>query len=304
MKISAVVNTLNEESNIADCLESLNWVDEIVVVDMESDDKTKDIAYRYTKHVYNHKRVGYVEPARNFALSKTTGDWILVLDADERVPHPLAAKLIEIAEANQTNFVRIPRQNIIFNKWIEHSRWWPDHNIRFFKRNRVEWQNEIHSIPVTHGEGLTLDPKKELSITHFHYTSIDQYLTRLHRYTDIQSKALIEQGYKLDWPDLVTKPIAEFLSRFFAGQGYLDGLHGLALATLQAFSEFIVYLKVWQVQGFKTHAGQQFMDQFESLTNAKRKEFSFWMITTHLEHTQGWFKRLLLKIRRKLLFVN
>jgi len=300
MKISAVVNTLNEEVNIADCLESLAWVDEIVVVDMESDDKTKDIAYRYTKNVFNHKRVGYVEPARNFAISKTTGDWIMILDADERVPHPLAAKLIEIADENKTNFVRIPRQNIIFDNWIEHSRWWPDYNIRFFKRGRVEWQDEIHSIPITHGEGVTLDAKKELSITHYHYTNIDQYLDRLRRYTDIQSKALIEQGYKLDWTDLVTKPISEFLSRFFAGQGYQDGLHGLALAGLQAFSEYIVYLKVWQAQGFKKQTGKKFIDDLQLLLKNKRKEFTYWIATVQLEHTQGKLSRLLLRIKRKL----
>lgn len=301
MKISAVVNTLNEEKNISDCLESLNWVDEIVVVDMESDDKTKDLAYKYTKHVYNHKRTGYVEPARNFALNKTTGDWIMILDADERVPHSLASKLIDIADNDAANFVRIPRQNLIFGSWIEHSRWWPDYNIRFFKRGRVEWQNEIHSIPITHGEGLTLDPKKELAIEHHHYISIDQYLDRMRRYTDIQSQQLLDEGYKLDWPDLVIKPLSEFLSRFFAGGGYKDGLHGLALAGLQAFSEFNVYLKVWQAQGFKPEKGKLFSSKLNSLFKAKGKEFGYWLTTVQIEDTPGKFKKTLLKIKRRIL---
>ena len=301
MKISAVVNTLNEEANIADCLESLNWVDEIVVVDMHSDDKTKEIAFKYTKHVYNHERVGYVEPARNFALSKTTGDWIIIVDADERVPQTLASELIDIAEANEINFVRIPRQNLIFNHWIEHSRWWPDYNIRFFKRGRVEWQNEIHSIPITHGEGKTLDPKKELAITHYHYVSIDQYLDRLRRYTDIQSKQLLDDGYTLDWHDLISKPLSEFLSRFFAGAGYKDGLHGLALSGLQAFSEFVVYLKVWQNQGFKPERGNVFTNKLNQVFISKGKEFSYWITTVQIEHAPTKFKKTLLKIKRRLL---
>ncbi len=301
MKISAVVNTLNEEVNIIDCLESLSWVDEIIVVDMESDDKTKDLAYRYTKHVYNHPRIGYVEPARNFALSKATGDWIMILDADERIPQTLASKLIDIAEENKVNFVRIPRQNLIFGHWIEHSRWWPDYNIRFFKRGRVEWQNEIHSIPITHGEGLTLDPKKEFALEHHHYISIDQYLDRLRRYTDIQSKELLDQGYQLDWTDLITKPTSEFLSRFFAGQGYQDGFHGLALAGLQAFSEFIVYLKVWQSQGFKPEKGHKFIQSLNKLFLSKGKELAYWLTSLQIEYTASKFKRTLLRVKRKFL---
>ena len=98
IKISAVVNTRNEEKNLDACLKSLNFVDEIVVVDMESEDKTKQIAKKYTNKVFNYDNVGYVEPARNFAINKAKGDWILIVDADERVPRSLAVKLMEIAE--------------------------------------------------------------------------------------------------------------------------------------------------------------------------------------------------------------
>src|SRR5689334_15403747 len=109
MKISAVINTLNEEKNIANCLKSHNWVDEIIVVDMDSDDKTKELCYKYTKNVFNHKRTGYVEPARNFAIKQATGDWIFIIDADERCPKQLAAKLYEVSSEDRYNFVRVPR---------------------------------------------------------------------------------------------------------------------------------------------------------------------------------------------------
>lgn len=302
MKISAIVNTLNEEKNIIDCLESLSWVDEIVVVDMESDDRTRDLAYKYTKAVYKHPRVGFVEPARNFAIKQATGDWLFILDADERVPKSLAQKLIEVAEVGDYNFVRVPRKNIIFGDWIKHSRWWPDHNVRFFKRGAVTWQDEIHSIPITRGEGLTLEDKEEYAIIHHHYTSITQYLNRLHRYTDIQSKQLIDDGYQFDFKDLVSKPISEFLSRFFAASGYKDGLHGLNLAGLQAFSEFIVYLKVWEASGFKKKTGQPFQKQLLQLFKAKAREFRFWIFSLKIEMTTKKSQKFLLRMRRKLNF--
>jgi len=134
IKISAVINTRNESENIFDCLNSLKFCDEIVVVDMESTDNTKEIAKQFTDKVFDHPMVGYVEPARNFAISKAIGDWILVIDADERIPKTLAIKLEEIAEKNEIDYVRIPRQNLIFGQWVRHSRWWPDFNIRFFKK--------------------------------------------------------------------------------------------------------------------------------------------------------------------------
>lgn len=300
MRISAIVNTLNEEDNIADCLESLAWVDEIVVVDMDSDDKTKQIAYKYTPNVYNHKRAGYVEPARNFAIAKATGDWMLILDADERISPSLAGRLRDIAQENAINFVRIPRKNIIFGTWMKHTRWWPDYNVRFFKRDKVEWLPEIHSIPITQGEGINLPEEDKFAILHHNYVSLAAYFDRMERYTTIQAKELIKDDYQLHWPDMLLKPLREFLSRFFAAQGYEDGLHGLVLAMLQAFSEFLVYLKVWEHQGFKAHQGLGFKKQLLELLTNIRHEVSYWLITFKLDFTTGKAVRLWLKILRRI----
>ncbi len=299
MKISAVINTINEEKNIVECLKSLDWVDEIVVVDMESDDKTKELCYKYTKNVFNHKRMGYVEPARNFAIKQAKGDWIIIVDADERVPKELAASLYQIASEDKYNFARIPRKNIAFGEWLKHSRWWPDYNIRFFKKGKVEWQNSIHSVPITYGEGLTLEAKEELSLTHYNYPTINSYFERFYRYTKVQSKELIKKEYKFHWTDLVTKPLNEFFSRFFAGQGYKDGLHGLVLAMLQAFSEFTVYLLVWENQGYKKQTGQNFLKELNQLFEQKFKEFLYWFYTFRLDLTSGLFRRLILRFKRK-----
>lgn len=299
MKISAIVNTLNEEDNIVDCLESLSWVDEIIVVDMNSDDKTKDLAYRFTKNVFNHKRVGYVEPARNFAIKQATGDWIMLLDADERVSKTLAAKLIEVVKEDTVNFVRIPRKNIIFNHHMSHSRWWPDYNVRFFKKGKVEWQNTIHSIPLTLGEGLTLPDSEDLAIIHYNYTSIVDYFDRFHRYSSVTAKQLISEGYQFNLVDLLKKPFAEFLSRFFAGRGYEDGLHGLVLAILQGFQEFVVYLLVWEKQGYTPHRGRPFLIAFQQQIASSLSELRYWLLTLKMELSVKKTTRLFYQLLRK-----
>jgi len=300
IKISAVVNTRNEEKNIAECLKTLNFCDEIVVVDMESQDSTKEIAKQFTERVYDHKMVGYVEPARNFAIKKAIGDWILVVDADERIPKSLAARLIEIADKGTAEFVRIPRKNMIFGQWIKHSRWWPDHNIRFFKKDAVEWQDEIHSIPVTIGTGITLEAEESLAIEHHHYNSIDEYFERTLRYSTQQSKELIAAGYKFEPADLILKPTGEFISRFFAGEGYKDGLHGLVLAFLQFFSVMLIYLKVWQAEDHKPIRQQEMNPLWQKLFIEKYKEIRYWYLTVMIQQNPSKLKKNILKIKRRL----
>ena len=300
INISAVINTRNEEKNIATCLKSLTFADEIVVVDMESVDATKDIARGFTDRVFDTKMVGYVEPARNFAISKALGDWILILDADERIPKTLAAKLIEITQKGDIDFVRIPRKNLIFGEWIQHSRWWPDYNIRFFRKGTVEWQNEIHSIPVTTGVGLNLDPEENMAIEHFHYNTIDEYLERTLRYSTLQASELIASGYKFEAKDLISKPLGEFMSRFFAGDGYKDGLHGLVLAFLQMFSIMLIYLKVWQSEGHEPKRAGSFSPVWQKLFLEKFKELRYWYLTVLIQQNTSKSKRFLLKLKRKL----
>jgi (heptosyl)LPS beta-1,4-glucosyltransferase len=301
VKISAVVNTRNESENIFDCLKSLGFCDEIVVVDMESEDNTKEIAKQFTDRIYDHKAVGYVEPGRNYAINKALGDWIFVVDADERVPRTLAAKLIEIADKNEADFVRIPRKNLVFGQWLRHSRWWPDFNIRFFKKGSVEWQDEIHSVPITYGNGINLEEEAGQALEHHHYRTIDEYFLRALRYSGQQSKELVDSGYKFDPADLIKKPIGEFLSRFFAGEGYKDGLHGLVVAILQFFSILLVYLKVWQAEGNKPRNEREFTPIWQAGFLEKFKEFHYWFLTSKLENSESKTESFFLKLRRRLL---
>lgn len=288
-KISVVVNTYNEENNLNRCLESVRRLGgELVIVDMHSTDKTVEIAKKFGAKVFEHEYFGLVEPARNFALRCAQGKHILIIDADEELPAGLAKTLEKIAKEDKIDYVVIPRKNVIFGKWLKYSRWWPDYNVRFFKKGKVKWGEKIHSIPETIGEGIDLEAKEENAILHHNYSSIGQYLERNNRYSEIMAKELVAEGYQFSLTDLIKKPTDEFLSRYFAGEGYKDEIHGLILALLQGFVEFLTYAKVWEKQGFK----EEKIDLFPELVDKSINDFNYW-----LAKTSNFGKKLQLKIK-------
>lgn len=295
-KISVVINTLNEEKNLPRLISSIKGLaDEIVVVDMYSTDDTKKVAESLGAKVYLHKNLGYVEPARNYAVSKARGDWILILDADEEVGNKLFLKIKKIIEKPSADFYRLPRKNIIFSKWIKYSQWWPDYNIRLFKKGSVLWSEDIHSVPLTQGNGLDIDPKEDLAIIHNNYSSIEQYLEKMNRYTSVQAKLLISQGHRFIWKDLITKPLKEFLARYFANEGYKDGLHGLALSLLQAFSETVLYLKIWQQEKFQSQAVT--LDESIKEFKTASRDINWWFAESFIR-TNNILKSIPHKIKR------
>ena len=251
-KISVIINTFNEEKSIKRAIKSAAWADEIIVCDMHSKDKTIEIAKKLGAKVIFFKEEGFVEPARNYAVSKASNEWILLLDADEELPSQLADRLRKIVNKYKSiSYVEIPRKNIIFGKVMQATGWWPDYQVRLFKKGKVLWQDKIHSKPKLNGEGIKLDPYEDLAIIHHNYQTMEQFIERMNCYTSIEAEQIHKEGYKFSWKDLFEKPLNEFLSRFFANQGYKDGLHGLSLSFLQAFSFLVVYLKLWQIDSFK-----------------------------------------------------
>ncbi len=305
--ITVVVNTLNEEENLSRCLRSVSRLaDEIVVVDMYSDDNTRKIARKFGAKVFLHERMGYVEPARNFAIQKARGRWILILDADEKISRGLGKRLKEIARDRgvEADYVLIPRKNIIFGKWIQNSRWWPDYLPRFFKKGKLAWPSQIHKQPELKGDNiLTLPDNKNFAIVHYNYDSLDQFLARAIKYAQIQADELVkERKYKLSFADLILEPTREFISRFFAGKGYQDGFHGLALAVLQAWSVALIYLKVWEKQRYK----EKNLD-FSKVSQSFSKmifEINFWYSRWILDREKSWRrpgKRIILKFKELVL---
>lgn len=295
-KLSVVINTLNEARELEILMKSVkNLADETVVCDMESTDGTPEIARKLGAKVFTHKRIDYVEPARNFAISKATGDWVLVLDVDEEIPPTLVNKIKELIEDENIDYYRIPRKNIIFGKWIEHTLWWPDYQIRLFKKGKVSWNEIIHSVPLTTGQGHDIEPKESLSILHHNYDFVDQYIDKLNRYSTVQSELLVKENYKFDWRDLISKPFKEFVSRYFTGEGYKDGLHGLALSSLQSFSELVLYLKVWQLSNFKQEDVN--VSDLIKETSLYEKDLHFWQNDALYKETGDLTARIKRKLR-------
>lgn len=291
-KVSVIINTLNEEKNIARVIKSISWADEIIVCDMYSQDKTVEIAKKMGAKVVFHKREGFVEPARNFAISEASNEWVLVLDADEIIPASLSEKLREIVKKSiVSDFVEIPSKNIIFGKWIKASMWWPDYHIRFFKKGAVIWTEKIHSKPKTKGTGLTLPAEEKWAKVHYNYQSISQFIERMNRYTTIEASQLNKSGYKFNWKDLIQKPLGEFLSRFFANKGYEDGLHGLALSLLQASSFLVTYLKTWEETRFKEESIS--LNDLEVESEKSIKALDYWFKDAKSKrHLFGKFLRI------------
>lgn len=293
--LSVVINTLNEAENLPKVISSIKGLaEEIIVVDMESTDGTPEIAKKLGAKVIKHPRINYVEPARNFGVSKATRKWILILDSDEEIPKDLAEEIKKSIIHSEADYFRLPRKNLIFGKWLKHSRWWPDYNIRLFKKGFVSWNEIIHAVPVTQGIGADFPAKEEFSIVHHHYNSLEQFIERMNRYTSVQAAYMVKEKYQFKWREILTKPTNEFLSRYFFGEGYKDGLHGLALSLLQAFSELVLYLKVWQASKFKET--EIASGEVVSVMKDLEKEVHFWQSDTMYKQSG----KITDRIRRKL----
>lgn len=296
-KITVIINTLNDEKIIQRVITSVKWANEILICDMHSEDDTVNIAKKAGAKVVFHKKEPYVELARNFSVSKASCDWILILDPDEEVSEGLTERIKEmIAKPIVSDYVEIPRKNIIFNKWMKASGWWPDYNIRLFKKGAVSWSGKIHRQPKVEGQGLKLPEEENFAIIHHHYESIFQFINRMNRYTDAQAKGLVDEGYKFNWQDLINKPTSEFMNRYFANRGFEDGLHGLALGFLQAFSFLVMYLKVWEIEKFK--------EQEINLVDLKKEsqkagqETNYWFKYANL--SKNPFKRFIQKAKNRI----
>lgn len=297
--LSVVIVAWNEEKNLPRVVASVkDFADEIVVVvDKGSIDKTAIVAKKLGCKVFYHEHTGIVEPIRAFAIAKAKNEWILLLDADEEVSADLSDKIIKIIADDKFDFVRVPRKNMIFGKWIKSDHWWPDYVYRLFKKDSLTWDNAIHSVPYTRGKGLDLAPEEKFSIIHHHYNSIFEYVDKINRYTDHQKSIVLEKGYRFTGSDLITKPIDEFIRQYFARHGYREGIHGLSLGLLQAFSELILYLKLWQDGGFVSNSLDP--NSVKQFVVNKSHEYTWWEHQTRIDEA-NIFGRLWYKLVRKL----
>lgn len=299
--ISAVINVYNEAKNLDRCLKSLqHFANEIIVVDMHSTDQSVAVATKYGAKVFSYRWSVVVEPARNFALSKANGKWIILLDPDEYLGKTLKKELKKITTRTDVDFVRIPRKNIILGKWIRHSHFWPDYLIRFFKKGTIVWDKKVHSQPTTKGHSLTLLDSEKLAIRHRNYQNVTDFVLKNLRYSEARANELIEADYKPKISDFILKPIQEFNSRFFAAEGYKDGLHGLILALLQSFSIALIYIRLWEKQGHEEKVLSK--ESFVSATLESNYEFNHWFSRYFVqEYTRNPVKSFFIRFQHFLL---
>ncbi len=297
-KISVILAVFNEEENIEACLKTVKgWVDEIVVVDGSSSDKTAELAKRYTKRVFIRDNPVMFHKNKQYAIDKATGDWILYLDADERVEKPLREEILKIVRKDEFDGYFIPRKNIIFGKWIKNSLWHPDYNLRLFRRDkgRLPCKN-VHEQPEVKGKVGRL----ENYLLHYNYQTVSQFVRHINdRYSENDRNVFLKEGKKIHWYDAVRFPVNDFFSTFFARQGYKDGLHGLVLSLLQAFSALVTFAKIWEAQGFKEENPTNFLDKMRVELKYSRKGFTYWWANSKLEETGNPFKKLVLRFVRK-----
>ncbi len=246
-KISVLINTLNEEKNIRNCLESVKWADEIIIVDMYSDDKTVDIAKEYTDKIYFFERCGYADPARQFAVDKAEYKWVLIIDADELVPYKMYSQIKKIIENNLADIVYFPHNNYFFGKLLVGSGWGAlqDFHPRLFKKEFVKMTDKVHDM-----FDISYDAKKyylknpEEGFIHFNYIDVEHFLEKLNRYTTIEAKNMFE-GIKTEmtFKKLLKQIFKDFIKRLFIQKGYKDGKYGFSLSVLMLSYYVSSYLK-------------------------------------------------------------
>lgn len=299
MKLSAVINTKNAAETLEATLKSVKFADEIVVVDMQSSDQTKKIAQKFTDKIFDCEDVGYVEPARNFALEQANGEWLLLIDADETVPKSLKEhilKLINQGEDNEIDCYRIPRKNMVFAKWINGMGWWPDYQVRLFKKGVVSWPCEIHAQPQIFGNVAELPAEEKYALWHQNYTSVAQFVERLNRYTDHQAQQQAETK-KFSAERLISAFFNEFFRRFFLEQGYDLGAHGISISLLQSMYELVVRLKIWDDDGFEDlNTDSETMIKALDQVNTHLK---YWIADWRVNNSKG-VKKWWWKVRRKM----
>lgn len=250
--ISVVIVNLNEAEKLEKCLKSVDgFAGEIMVLDIGSTDNSLAVCKKHGTKVLKHNFVPYVEKIRNYAISKTVGDWILVLDPDETVSDKLKEELKQVAAENKYSAVNIPRKNVFFGSWIAHTNWWPDKHVRFFKKGKVSWGNKIHEYPQVSGQVLNLKATEDLAIVHFGYESVSEFMNRQNRYSTIEAENLYADGIKFSTRLLLWKPLREFLVRFIRHGGFLDGSYGFGLTVLMMVYQLEVMVKLWELEQTK-----------------------------------------------------
>lgn len=244
-ELSAVIITHNEEDNIRDCLESIRWTDEIIVLDSDSDDRTAEICEEHDVRFYNESWKGFSHQ-KNSAIAKATKDWILCLDADERVT-PELRKEIEgtLKSPDPKDGYFIPRKSFFLGRWIRYCGWYPGYNLRLFKKGKGLFRiREVHeAIDLNGSTGHLKNP-----FEHDTYKTISDYIQRLDRYSTLAAKELSKDNRTYGIHHIILRPLYTFINMYIMRGGFLEGYYGFMLSVLYSFYAFSKYIKLRELQ--------------------------------------------------------
>lgn len=262
--ITVVIHTHNEESNIEDCIASAKLLSStILVVDMESTDKTVELAKKQEVTVLNFPFSYYVEPARAFGVEQTNTEWVFILDADERITPELAEEIDLLIKSRQMSkqevstdhldaptYYKVPRKNIFGGKkWLKHGGWWPDKQMRFINKLYFKsWPERIHSTPDIEGLMGVL----EHPIMHYFHGDIERMVNKTMVFEDIESKLLFEANREVSTSTFFRKFFGELYRRLIKNAGFMDGPIGIIESIYQAYSKTITYIYLYEKKNSRT----------------------------------------------------
>jgi glycosyltransferase involved in cell wall biosynthesis len=243
-KISVAIITKDEEGNIRACLESVKWADEIVVVDNGSTDRTLAVCQEYGVRVFREDWKGY-SGQKNSAIEKTRNEWVLSLDADERVTPELRREMEEsLAADSSVEGYWIPRKNFFLGRWIRRCGWYPDLNLRLFRKSRGHFgERAVHERVEIRGKTTPLTQP----LIHETYRTLTDFVQRMDRYSTLAAREMNREGREFRWIDLLFRPPSTFLQMYILRAGFLEGCDGLVLSVLYSFYTFAKYAKLREI---------------------------------------------------------
>lgn len=244
-KISVAIITKDEERNIRECLESVKWAGDIVVVDSGSTDRTREICEQYSVRFHSEEWKGFSRQ-KNSAIDKTRNEWVLSLDADERVTPELREEILKIMETGSArDGYFIARKNFFCGRWIRRCGWFPDHNLRLFRKSRGRFlEREVHERIEINGTVGTLKNPME----HWTYRSLSDFLTRMERYSTLAAREMAREGRRYHLHDAVFRPPFTFLQMYFLRAGFREGYAGFLLSSLYSIYTFVKYSKLKELE--------------------------------------------------------
>jgi glycosyltransferase involved in cell wall biosynthesis len=244
--VSAIVVCFNEEERIEDCLESLRWCDEIVVVDSFSTDRTPEICRQYTGRFIQREWAGYRDQ-KAFAHSQATKDWVLLVDSDERVTPALRDEIqVSLArDGSECAGYAVPRLVHYLDRWWWRGGWYPDYDVRLFRRERAIWGgSDPHEKILVDGKVRRL----KNPLHHFSYRNIEDHVQRINRFTSISSQELRKEGGRWRLSDAILRPAVRFFRSYVLKRGFLEGFAGFYVALTAAVYVFLKYAKLWELE--------------------------------------------------------